>query len=147
MGFRYEPRQYNLKFNEAELQGLEVKVKSVSISKFSEMLGLTGTIFGGVELRQGSTVGDVLLGEFCDNLVEWNLEDKNDEVVKATIEACRQQDMWLIKRIVNEWVKAISGVSEELGKDSSSGKLSPEESLPMDQLSENPESSNSSDAS
>jgi hypothetical protein len=66
-------------------------------------------------------------------LVSWNLEDE-DGPVPATLEAIEEQDFSLIMSVVNSWLSAITGVSDDLGKDSPSGPQFPGQPVTMEAL-------------
>ena len=117
MGFKHQAKVYRLVFDDPELEGLEVRARSLSIA----------------EARDDDRK---VLDSFADALVSWNLEDENGQPLPATLETLETYpDVDFMNLIMDTWMTAVAGVDEELGKDSSSGEQSPEASLPMEPLS------------
>lgn len=94
MGFRPEPRRYKLTFD-GDLEGLEVRVKSLTVRKFAEM---------------GEATDAELLAMLADALVEWNLEAEDGTPVPATLEGIESQDSNLITRLISAWRTALTSV-------------------------------------
>ena len=117
MGFKHQAKVYKLVFDDPELEGLEVKVRSLSIGEVEND-----------EIR--------VFEQFADALISWNLEDENGEVLPTTLESVRSYpDYEFMALLANTWVDAVTGVKDELGKDSNSGLPFPEGSIPMETLS------------
>jgi hypothetical protein len=117
MGFKREPRTYLLVFDDPELEGLEVRARSLSVG----------------ELNDDETT---LLENFANALVKWNLEDRDGNPLPATLETLNTYpDIDFINGLARAWIKAVAGVGDELGKDSDSGRPSLEGSIPMESLS------------
>jgi hypothetical protein len=122
----YRPTVYNLVFD--DLDGLEVKAHGTSIGQVKKFLTF------GEDASTGQTME--LFDAFAKALISWNLEDDDGVPVPATAKGIDGfPDSRLMSTIVNTWMDAVSGVDDELGKDSSSGKPSLEESIPMEPLS------------
>ena len=121
MGFRHQPRTYLLTFEDPALEGLEVRARSLSIG----------------ELQSDEPVVE----SFAHALVSWNLEDEDGNPLPATLETLRTYpDIGFINGLTKAWIDAVTGVDDELGKDSTSGETFPEASIPMEPLSPNPSS-------
>lgn len=130
-----------LTWADGELAGLEVRARRVSIAKFLDL----GPVLDGIDadgMEGLAGVRDLAL-EFGKILVSWNLEDEveDDEgnvsvvPVPCTPTEFLNQDIALVKAIIDAWAEHIAGVAAPLGEPSSSGDQSLEESLPMEVLS------------
>lgn len=140
-GYVVAPRTFKLTFPDRE--GLEVRMRSVSIAKAEEMRGW---------MNSRGEDGDIhLLQIFGEHLIEWNVQEevKDEEgkptgerrPVPATYEGARTQDSHFIWECVFNWWLAMVGVSEGKATKSDSGQSSPpleELSIPMEVLSGNP---------
>jgi hypothetical protein len=122
MGFRYEPRQYKLVFEDSELSGLEVITNSVTLAEYNAV-------------RDDESLGKL----FSKKLISWNLEDK-DGSVPATYEGLEKQEISLVKELLARWFAELTGVSDPLARNSSDSQRSVEESLAMDTSSLSPQS-------
>ncbi len=135
MGFVRTRRVYRLAFEDEELAGLVVKVRSTSIGSLFDVLGLlTADDVSAENLGQY----EKLISGFAEALVEWNVEDEGGAPVPATYEGVRGQDADFILDIVHVWVQALMGVPGPLGQPLANGKPSVEQSLPMEALSPSP---------
>ena len=117
MGFRYEPRQYKLVFEDEDIKGLEVITGSVTLAEYN------------------ATEGDEALGKlFAEKLISWNLEDDNG-AVPATYDALQKQDIALVRAVLVAWFRELTGVSRPLPQNSNATRQSEEASLGMGSLS------------
>lgn len=127
MGFKVGLRVLNLQFENDELEGLEVRARSLSIGRLLEVAKLHDQV--------KSDVGDEALMElfkvFEQSLVSWNLEDESGPVAQ-TAAGLLTLDTSLALMIVMTWFDSITAVSEALGKASTSGNPTPEASIPME---------------
>ncbi|WP_367138843.1 MULTISPECIES: hypothetical protein [Streptomyces] len=128
MGYKRNPKVYRLKFQDGDMAGLEVTLRSVSVGQ-SIALGALGS-----DTSNGDTM-ERMVQLLAERIVEWNLEDENGVPVPPTLEALKNEDMDFILAIINEWTSAAAGVPAPLGSPSPSGETSPEASLPMEPLS------------
>ena len=118
MGFRHEPKTFSLVFDDPDLEGLEVKARSLSIGELND--------------------DDIQVFEsFAKALVSWNLEDEDGNPLPPTLEIIQSYpDLGFMSALSNAWLNAVMGVNQELGKGSGSGEPSLVEStLPMEPLS------------
>jgi hypothetical protein len=123
----YKPTVYSLVFD--DLDGLEVKTYGTSIGQVKKFMTFTD---------EGRSVEQTveLFDAFVKALISWNLEDGDGNPVPPTAQGLDEfPDSQLMSAIVNAWMQAVSGVDDELGKDSDSGKPFQEESIPMEPLS------------
>jgi hypothetical protein len=153
MGFRPEKTIYTMHFQGTFLDGLIVKVGCPTVAEFNEMLRWQAASNSDV-----ADVNDKSTQRFLDYLIDWNLEnpidgplkevevDRDGEIVMEwqtipdiregeptphTLEGCGVHEQIVIREIMQQWQKAIAGVSEELGKGSMNGSDSLERSLGM----------------
>ncbi len=136
MGFKKKTTIYELMFADAELEGLEVRAKSVPSGTLLDLMDAASKV--DVTVKSFSP-GDLLaikqlLTGFAEALVSWNLEEEDGTPVPPTLESVHAQEITFIMPIVTAWMDAVAGVSSDLGKDSGSGETFPEGSLPMETL-------------
>ena len=127
MGYRRQRKVYKLVFADPDMDGLVVRVRSVSV----------GTFFALAKADQQDAI-EGLLDVFADALVDWNLEDDEGEPVPASLDGVRSQDVDFLMPIMRAWVDAIRQVPGPLGNGSSGGGRSLEASLPMEVRSPSP---------
>lgn len=131
MGFVKVKRIFRLTFEDPELVGLEVRVRSVSMARFFELRSMA------------SANSPAVIEGFIENIVDWNLEEEtpNGTVpVPVTVDdLMRTQEEWFVAVLVLAWFDGIAGVPAPLDRGSSDGEPSPELStLSMATLSELP---------
>jgi hypothetical protein len=138
MGYQRPVKAYRLKFEDPDLAGLEVTVRSVAISEFLKMTELAGAADDPkVAAASAGEVFHVLAGA----LMEWNLDDAAGQPVPATYEGIISCELDFVMMIVNAWLSAMSDVSPPLLNGSSAGTTSAlEQSMPMEPLSPVPPS-------
>ena len=129
MGYKRTPTLYVLDFIGTEDEGLVVKMTNLSVGKLLEMDKWQAASSSGNE--EGTLK---LLKEFTDHLFFWNLEDDKGKEVPATLKGVYTQDLDFILMLINKWLETIFGISGDLGKDSTSGQVFPEDSIPMMEL-------------
>lgn len=130
-GYSPEPNVYVLKF--ASRPGLVIRAKSVSAGDFIRISKLAEN--ADTEWLESS---EKLFEDFAKALIGWNLCDPGTtKKTPATLRGILSHDFEFMSEIVLAWMNAIGGISDPLEKPSSSGKPSPEESLPMETLSQN----------
>lgn len=126
MGYRRVPTIYTLNEIPGE-DGLIVRMKTISFGKVRRLIALMSAD------DNDDNVMDEISAQVVKNLVSWNLED-DDGPVEPDVAGVDAQDFDLVLKIVNSWLDAITGVSEDLGKDSSSGEKFPGQPLTMEAL-------------
>jgi hypothetical protein len=127
-GYKRKAKNYVLAFEDPEMDGLEVRVKSMSVGKVREFLAKSRSN----EVDVGATFDD-----FADGLLSWNLLDDDDQPVPPTRVGIDAQDVDFIMAIVTAWMETITGVpdADPLDGRSNSGEPSLVASLPMEPLS------------
>lgn len=151
MGYKRKRTVYRLKFEDPELEGLEVDTTSASLEEFVAITNLSDLSVLGADVHEltPETMAmvsgamerlDDLFAAFSKHLVAWNLEDDDDEPVPATYEGVKSQDAEFILELIAAWIEAVGGVSGPKEQRSSGGSPFPEGSLPMETLSSVPPS-------
>lgn len=138
MGF-VRNRVYKIVFEAADMDGLEVRAKSVPLGQVLKLTKLAGRDLRALDQETQVETIDEMLQMFAAALVSWNVEDEHPDgtrtPVPANFEGLKSQDFDFVMEIVLAWMDALMGVSGPLGKRSPSGDRSLEESLPMETLS------------
>lgn len=136
-------RVYKLVFTDPEMEGLEVRARSVKLKQMLRMMHLTGK-----DQRSTDQVEE-MLEIFGKALVSWNLEDDvlDDDTgeptgakvpVPANHQGLDEQDFDFVFEIILAWMEAVMSVAGPLGKRLNSGAQSLEASIPMETLSQSP---------
>ena len=126
MGFEGR-KVLKLKFEESELDGLEVVTRWPTIEQVlatQDKKEALGEDAGSMDTLR------IVAEAFCDVLIGWNLENDGAPVEK-TADALLSQDYDLAQMIIHTWEGETFKVRGDLGKGSSSGEPSLEESIPM----------------
>lgn len=126
MGYRKVPTIYTLKLE--KYPGLEVRMKGL---KVGEMRKLVRVLDNDDETTAALDAMFALVGK---GLVSWNLEDEQGKPVPATMEEIEELEYPVINAILNVWLETVTGVDDELGKDSSSGEKFPGLPVTMEAL-------------
>jgi hypothetical protein len=127
-------KTYLLKFEAPDLAGLEVLVRTTSMSGVMDMAGLADLGSGDITPEQIKQL-DPLFDRFVESLDSWNLED-DGQPVPMTKAALLDQDLEFVLSLVGAWAEAIVGVPGPLGATSNAGAQSVAGSIPMETLSE-----------
>jgi hypothetical protein len=131
MGFRREPRKYLLRFEDPDLEGFEIVMKSLSVEEFLKLTGY----FTAYQQETGNEAAEALLGMFAKSIDRWNLEDENGAYVPATLEGVQGQELAFIMQILTAWMESMAGVPAPLPDGSNGSAPYPAASLPMEPLS------------
>lgn len=143
MGFKPQRRIYVLEFEKEELNGLEVRARSVPLGQYLDIVEIA-EVAGpdGVDnltpeqtMKMVGAVGN-LLESFADVLVSWNVEDEDGAPVPANLDGLRSQEFPFVMEIIQAWVGAVAGASDPLGPESSGGAPSVVASIPMETFAE-----------
>lgn len=112
MGFRKIPTIYTLtEFKDAP--GLVVRMKGLKFGQLLKLMTAKDDDGGSVE---------EMYEIFLKGLISWNLEDEDGIPVPCTAEAVADQELNFVLGIIDVWTTLLTGVSEDLGKDSQSGE-------------------------
>jgi hypothetical protein len=127
VGYRKIPTIYTLDEIKGE-PGLVVRMKTISFGKVRRLLALMDS-----DTNDSEVMGEIS-SQLVANLVSWNLEKEDGTVWPETLESIDEQEYELVLGMVNAWLDKITGTSEELGKDSSSGEKFPGQLPTMEAL-------------
>lgn len=132
VGFKPKRKVYKLVFADPDMEGLIVRARSTSTEKFLDIQEMADSI---TETSATSALR-TLFETFADVLVEWNLEaDDSDEILALEAKSLMIQEFQFSMALVMAWISAVAGVPDAVGKASTSGATSLEESLQMETLS------------
>lgn len=137
MGFVPKRKVYNLVFTDPDMHGLEVKMRGLNTGQWMDLVTRKEAVEEDNEDAQAVIELFTLMAE---QMVSWNVTDEDGTPVPATLDGIRQQDLPFNMAIIEAWQTAAAGVSAPLDSGSPSGEPSLEASIPMDTLSESPES-------
>lgn len=129
MGFRPKNKVYRLIWAEDhDLHGFEVQARAM---RLGEMLSMVSVVAAAKD-----EVGDFegLVDQFAKVLVSWNWEDEGGDPVPATAEGLRTLETPDFFALLDAYINAGVGVSGPLPNGSPSGRPSPAELPPMDEL-------------
>lgn len=134
----YKAKKYHLTFDESTgHDGLEATMRSISTANLL-LIQKLGSGFNAANLDPEAF--EQLVKILSDSMIEWNVEDDDDQPVPTTVEGILSQDPDLIMTIITVWTTAAGGIKAPLGGGSTSGGKSLEESLQMATLSPSPSS-------
>lgn len=132
-GFRLEPTQYDLVFEDPKLNGLRVSMGDMSLQ---QIMDFDAVRFTPVTTIEGSNKRTRALAEtIAAHVVDWNLIEKDGSPTPRTAEGLLSHDQKIQLAIVPAYAMALRGVPDELGKESTNG--APEDSIPMETLPPN----------
>jgi hypothetical protein len=126
MGFKPERTIYRLNFSGTFLDGLLIRVGSLTVAEYNEMLskGSSGTA------DEAMAANRWVAQLFLDRLVEWNLENQDGTPTPKTVEGLQAQERPVVTGIINAWQIAMVNIPAPLSQSSSDGGLlDQEESL------------------
>jgi hypothetical protein len=147
VGFTPPRRIYVLDFADTELEGLEVRARSMSVGALLdtgegldaianmpdlaelEKLPQAEQARRAVPLMRRSTA---LYEVFAEHLVSWNYEDEHGQPVPATLDGLRTLDQAHAQAIIGAWRRAVSAVPPDSAPTSNGGKPSEVPPLPME---------------
>ena len=128
MGHKRVPTIYTLDKIEGQ-EGLIIRLKGLRVGKLRRLVAIMESE------ERGMTE---VLGELTDLLTEsavsWNLEEEDGTPVEFDREGVEELELAQLMSLVGAWIDAMTGVSEELGKDSTSGGKFPGQPLTMEAL-------------
>lgn len=132
MGFKRTRKIYKLRFEDPDMEGLVVRAHSTSGEDFLAIQEMAGSVTD----ESAAASMRLLYTTFAKVLIDWNLEyDDRPEVMPTTAESLLAQDFDFAMALINAWMKAVAGVPDELGKESTPSSPLLEASLPMEPLS------------
>ncbi len=109
MGHKRKQTIYKLVFEDPEYHDLEVRARSMPLGQYLEMMA----IFDEGGLTKDNS--DKLFAMFADVLIDWNIEDDEDQPVSATVEGLYSLELEEARTIISAWRDAVAGVSRPFG--------------------------------
>jgi hypothetical protein len=125
VGFQRK-RTYLITWDEGELAGFEMRVKSMSLDDVITLTASASSITPESAAAGANSVIEGLLEQFAAFLVSWNLEDEDNQPVPATLAGLRSQDVPFLLQIIKRGLSAITDVDIPLPGGSNSGETSAE---------------------
>lgn len=137
MGFKAPRKTYKLVFADPDLEGLIVRTGSASTRQALDAQDMAGSIQEADATDSDAAKAKIqaLLEMFVSFIVEWNLEDDNDQPMPVTVESLMAQDLSFTMTLIYAWVAAVTDVPAPLEPSSTPGPPVAEASLPMETLS------------
>jgi hypothetical protein len=132
MGYCPEPTTYRLEFEGADMDGLQVKMGSLTVGEYGKMVRMMTV----TKRDEAGDANDEIVRMFSASLISWNVEDKSGQPVPTTLAGVETQEQRFILRLFTAWHKAMEEVGDDLEKDSPSGAITLEASLGMASQSE-----------
>ena len=106
MGYRLEPKVYNLKFEDHP--GFELIARSVSVDELLTIMRLAGEMG---EKTADEQIRD-LFGRFARQITGWNLEDAEGKAIPHTLKGLLSlDDFGFVMSLITAWVEALSGTT------------------------------------
>jgi hypothetical protein len=151
MGYTPKRKRYNLKFENADYEGLKVSMTGSNLGEVLDSMNIGALMAEGDELgreaRNASTpeqhraiaqktaalaaTTDKFYRDFASHLIEWNVEEPPGTPVPPTFEGTKTQELTFISDILTAWRTAVQGVAPDLSQPSNDGLHALEASLPM----------------
>lgn len=143
-GYRRPKKTYRLVFEDPDMAGLVVRVRSVPLGGFLDLVFLADVAermltAGGLGADDLGRIRGLFAG-FASALVEWNLEDDDGKPVTPDLDGVLAQEPDLILSICVAWIQAVVGVRRPLERPSSDGAPPEEAQIPMEVSSPSPPS-------
>jgi hypothetical protein len=133
-GFRLEPKQYNLDFEDPKLDGLQVQLTGMSMQEALDLDLLRFAPWKGVEdnAERQRAIAETIVA----HLAGWNLTEKDRTPTPPTADGLLSHDQEIQTAIVGAYGRAIRGVPAPLGSGSTNGEGV--DSLPTETLPASP---------
>lgn len=128
MGFVPERTIYRLNFTGTFLDGLLIRVGSLTVAEYTEMLNKGSQSSTAEEATEANRWVAEL---FLSRLVEWNLESSPGVPTPKTVEGFQSHERPVVSSIINAWQIALVNIPAPLPDASNSGGTSQEESLDL----------------
>jgi hypothetical protein len=134
VAYTRKPKVFRVSFEEPHpLAGLTLQTKGLSVKEFAAfglrlgevaMVERAGTDADQLsELRNLIGAIDEVKAMFADKLIEWDMLEEDGSPVPATLEGVLSLDDDEFFGVVNEWLTAIGGVDDQMGKESAHGAI------------------------
>jgi hypothetical protein len=128
MGFKPPRKIYTLDFTGTDYDGAHVRMRGTSLAEQLHIEDLRASD----DPNSGRELFEFMAGL----LIDWNIEDDNEQPVPATLDGFRTQPLGFTFAIMNALQAAASGVPAPLPEGLPSGEPSLVASIPTETLSE-----------
>ncbi len=133
MSYERKRKVFKLTFEDPELEGLEVRMKSIPVKQMLKLLVLADLDTGSLTAKDIQVVDDLMM-TFSMALISWNLTETDPETqlkvpVPATYDGVCSQDLDFVLSLIGAWAEGLAGVSVPLPKSSHDGATSLEASM------------------
>ncbi len=118
MGFTPKRKHYRLKFEDPDLDGLEVLMSSATLKDLLAIQSL--------DLSNSEASMTPVLEVLSRAIISWNVEDEEGNAVPTTVEGIESQELPFVMDLITAWTQAVSSVAPPLPGGSNSGDPSPE---------------------
>lgn len=134
---RYREQRQIYKLIFPDMDGLEIRVKSIPIGKLKKLMNAD---LENITEREAVGSADEMFTEFSKALVEWNLDDEDGNPVPPTLEGIEGRDIDFMMKIISIWLETVSGVPKgsPLAPSSNAGLPYPAVSMTTETLSPSP---------
>lgn len=136
MAFTLPSTTLVLDFDGTELDGLEVKVRSVSFGRLLEIMELVEAFETGTTVRAQAAAMTQVIDHFAGVLKSWDAVDDDGVPVPATADNLRALDFRHVLILVKAWQEVMTSVPAPLGGSSPGGEPSAVELPPMELASD-----------
>lgn len=132
MGFEAKKKRYKLTFEDEEMEGLEVTIKSTSMGNILRMAELDE--MNPTKLTKEDIVKLREIFEIVSHaMVSWNLEE-DGVPVPTTVESLLDQEPEFVITVIKAWTRAMTVVEAPLAQPSQDGSQHLEASIPTEDL-------------
>ncbi len=149
MAYTRKPKVFKVSFEEPNtLAGLTLTTRALSVKDFAEfglkLADVSELENAGTDRERLNKLSHLLdsLEEvrvmFADKLISWNMEEEDGSETPASVDGVMSLSDEEFYSIIGEWLSAVGGVEENLGKDSDSGEITQGLSQLMEPLSPSP---------
>lgn len=127
MGYRKVPTIYTL----TDVKGMEgavIRMRSVKVGRLRRLLSALES--EGDFSESISPIAQAV----SEGLVSWDLEDETGVPIPTSVEGVEELELADLMNLVSAWTERMTGVDEDLGKDSRSGEQFPGRPVTMEAL-------------
>lgn len=128
MGYRKIPTIHTLDKIEG-CEGLVVRLKGLKVGKLRALIRIMDSEEQGI-----AEVLDEVFGLLEESAVSWTMEDEGGVPIAFDRAGIESLELGEIMGVLGSWLDKMTGTSEELGKDSTSGANFPGQPLTMEAL-------------
>lgn len=125
MGYTKAPTILTLDKIEGE-DGLIIRLKGLKVGKLRRLVKVLDSDEAGL-----TQVLDEIFAIMLESAVSWNLQDEDGNDIPFELAGLEDLELDTVLAITRAWIDGMTGVSDELGKDSTSGGQFPGQPLTM----------------